>query len=112
MAKKKASPKSSKKGIETKNKNPVNQEECFKFNLLSLGVAGGVIGGLFVLFASLSALMNAAPTFVSIIKEIYGPFGYAPENILKSVLGIIYGFIDGFIVAVIFGWIYNKISHI
>ena len=79
-----------------------------RLNAVKFGVAGGIVTGLVVLLTTLMALANYGVVWAVMILGIYGSLGYSITP-LGSIVGGIYGFVDGFIVTFAFAWIYNKL---
>jgi len=85
-----------------KEGNIINKLNAFKF-----GIAGGIVYALLVFFIIVFA--SYFPTWESLINECYKMFGYTSSNLLGIILGVVYAFIDGFILTSVFAWIYNKL---
>ncbi len=80
--------------------------ECSKISACSLGVAFGVVEGLFMLGFALAGMFFGYGTSMSHqIASVY--YGYAP-TLKGGIYGAIWGFIDGFVFGLIAGWVYNK----
>ena len=77
-----------------------------KLNAVKFGIAGGIVTGICVLLITLFA--SYFPGCSNLILEAYGRFGYSLKGI-GMLLGLVYGFIDGFIVVWLFALIYNKL---
>ncbi len=97
-----------KKEVEIKKGKKVEAEPCceyHKLNPVKFGIAVAVIcavyGFLVVVFA------DKFPMNADFLEEIYGWLGYGSG--IKSILGIIYPGIDGFVGGAVFAWIYNKL---
>jgi len=79
-----------------------------KLNVKGLAMAGGVLWGLCVFVITLIAINNGYGTeFLGLVASIYPGYEISAAG---SVIGLIYGFVDGFIGLYIFGWLYNKFS--
>jgi hypothetical protein len=78
-----------------------------KINPKNLGIAVGAVwgAGLF-LTALLDARTGWAATFVGSIGSAY--IGYGP-GAFGGLLGLAYGFLDGFCGGYLIGWIYNRL---
>lgn len=71
----------------------------------SLGIAIGIIDGLYMLLLGWGAwLWGYGHPFIEQVGGIF--YGYAP-TLLGGVLGGIWGFVEGFIFGVLVGLIYN-----
>jgi len=80
-----------------------------RINALSLGVAGGILGGAIILLTTLAGLLfGGFPEFLSLIADIYG-FGAYDVTWFGVILGGIYGFIDCFIFFWLLGLLYNRL---
>ena len=80
-----------------------------KLNPLAFGLTGGIISGLYLFFMTLiTANTGYAPTNAIFFLEIYGFLGYN-LNFIGALIGMIYAFVDGFLICWIFAWLYNKI---
>ncbi|MGB2698307.1 MAG: bacteriophage holin [Candidatus Zixiibacteriota bacterium] len=76
-----------------------------KLNLLGLGFAAGIIWGLAVFLMTLVSISSGyADKALKGVASIYP--GYS-VSVSGSFIGLAYGFVDGFICALIFGLIYN-----
>ncbi len=80
-----------------------------KLKPLALGIAlGSVWGSLLFITTWLSYYTGYGKLFLEVLAQsIYPGYTISP---LGSLLGLFYGFLDGFVCAVIIAWIYNKIS--
>ncbi len=73
-----------------------------------LGLAGGILWGLFMFIVTLFSLYTGyAVQWMGIMEGIYPGFHV---TLLGSVLGLVYGFVDGFIGFFLLAWIYNKVK--
>jgi len=79
-----------------------------KLNALKFGLAGGITAGICVALTTILGIFELFPEYNSLIVSIYGFLGYS-ISWLGVLLGAIYGFLDGFILVIIFAWIYNKL---
>lgn len=76
-----------------------------KLNLKALGFAAGIIWGVAVFLLTLISIGSGyADKALKGVASIYP--GYS-VTIGGSFIGLVYGFVDGFVTAVIFGLIYN-----
>lgn len=76
-----------------------------KLNLKALGFAAGIIWGVAVFLLTLVSIGSGyADKALKGVASIYP--GYS-VSIGGSFIGLVYGFVDGFVTAVIFGLIYN-----
>lgn len=79
-----------------------------KLNLKALGFAAGIIWGLAVFLLTLISMSSGyADKALKGVASIYP--GYS-VSIGGSFIGLVYGFVDGFVTAVIFGLIYNAFA--
>jgi hypothetical protein len=91
-----------KKGCSTCSPN------CFcGLNPAKFGLALGILCGLAMFIAGLAATYAGYGTeIVSLIGSVY--IGY-DINLVGSIVGGIWGFLDGLIGGFIFAWLYNKL---
>ena len=76
-----------------------------KLSPMALGLALGVLWGVLILSAGLLAhYFTYGISFVASMQTIY--IGYAP-TLGGSIIGGLFGFIDGLIGGVIIAWLYN-----
>ncbi|HUJ77285.1 MAG TPA: bacteriophage holin [bacterium] len=79
-----------------------------KLHALKFGLAAGIFWGvclfLFTWVASLSGY--GTPWLQAVVVPIYPGYTVSP---LGSVLGLVYGFLDGIIGCSIFAWLYNRL---
>lgn len=79
-----------------------------KFNIKALALTAGLIWGGAMLAVTLANLIwpGYGQAFLDVIASIYP--GFVPGTGISAVIvGTIYGFVDGAIGGVIFGWLYN-----
>ncbi len=80
-----------------------------KLKPLALGVAIGILwGGCIFLTTLLSVYAGYGTAFLEALPLSIYP-GYK-ITLVGSFVGLVYGFFDGFVCGVIFGWIYNKVA--
>lgn len=76
-----------------------------KLNVYNLGLAIGIATGLGVLILGIAGwLFGVWTTAIDLTATFYK--GYTP-TLGGSIIGAIWGFIDGFIGGVVIAWIYN-----
>ncbi|MEW6620774.1 MAG: hypothetical protein AB1422_15805 [bacterium] len=82
-----------------------------KLNKVALGLAGGIVWGLTVFIATIWVLLISPPPAGGNHLELLGKFyiGYC-VNWPGSLIGLAYGFVNGFITLWVCGWLYNKFS--
>lgn len=80
-----------------------------KLNVLALGLACGLIWGLglFIITWWIIAFDGPQPGETLVLGRIYR--GYELTTI-GSIIGLAWGFFDGFIGGVIFAWLYNLLA--
>ncbi len=79
-------------------------------NILSLGLTLGVVLAIYVFFLGIVAwLLGWGTQLVELTSLLY--IGYAP-TFWGSIIGAVWGFIDGFIGGAIIAWLYNKFQKI
>lgn len=77
-------------------------------NVLSLGLACGITFAMgFFLLGTTAWLFNWGNELVRVISSMY--IGYSP-SFLGSIIGAVWGFFDGFIMAVLIAFLYNTYS--
>lgn len=76
------------------------------FNPKAFGLACGILWGIIVFIMTLIASYTAYGSgFLVILESVYP---YYLISIPGAFIGLIYGFIDGFIGGAVFAWLYNK----
>lgn len=76
-----------------------------RFNLKALSLSCGFLWALVLFILTLISLGTCyADSFLQVVASVYP--GYSVSG-LGLILGLIYGFIDGAVGALIFGWVYN-----
>lgn len=77
-----------------------------KLNPLKLGLAGGVLWGvaLFIL-TWISKYTGYAMFWLSQWMDVYPGFDL---SVMGTFIGLIYGFVDGFVVLFVLSWLYNR----
>jgi len=77
---------------------------------LRLGMAGGIIWGVSMFICTILAInIGYSERFLDIMMDIYPGYSISGAG---TILGLVYGFIDGFAGFFLLGWIYNKLSKI
>lgn len=77
-------------------------------NSRNLGLSGGILWGLSMLVTTLICLGTGyGSDFLNVMAGIYP--GYS-VSLPGSVVGLIYGFLDGFIGLYVLAWIYNRLE--
>ena len=84
-----------------------------KLKPLSLGLALGILGALSMLVITYYPLLTEqifngsshGGSMRFIMKDLYPWYAEAPYY--KVLLGLVYGFIDGFLFGVVLAWLYN-----
>ena len=110
MAKKKRSKKTAKKTARKTTKRTVKKpvvkscEPCL--SVRGFALAGGLLWGFGVLFLGLAALYvdGWGQAIVNLLDSIYVGYEATP---IGSLIGGVWGFIDGFIGSAVFAWLYN-----
>ncbi|MDH4230399.1 MAG: bacteriophage holin [Nitrospirota bacterium] len=74
---------------------------------IALGIALGTVwGGSLFVTTWISYYTGYGRLFLEVLAQsIYPGYAITPAG---SFLGLLYGFLDGFVSAVLIGWIYNK----
>lgn len=74
---------------------------------LRLGLAGGIFFALFMfIFTLLAANTGYAQEYMESMISLYPGYGISNEG---SIIGLIYGFISGFLFLYILAWLYNML---
>lgn len=77
-------------------------------NAKSLGLAGGVLWGAWMfIFTYISMFTGYGSMWAALMVDVYP--GYE-VTFIGSIIGLVYGFLDGFIGLYIFGWLYNAFN--
>ena len=77
------------------------------FGVLSLGIALGATGALFVFLIGLTtAIFGWGILVVQVLATLF--IGYEP-TFVGSVSGAVWAFVDFFVAGVVFAWIYNRL---
>jgi hypothetical protein len=72
-------------------------------------ISFGIIFGLLVfVFTLMDKLLYAMPQVIGVFLDLYGKCGY-DRTYIGSVLGLAYGFITGYILAVVYHWFYERL---
>ena len=75
---------------------------------LRLGVSVGIIWGLVVFIYTILALSSGfAKAFLMVLMSVYPGYSITGTG---AIVGFFYGFVDGFIVLFLIGWLYNKLA--
>ena len=79
-----------------------------KLNALKFGLAAGIFWAIALFAFTLIAATTGYGTawLQSVIATIYPGYTVSPVG---SVLGLVYGFVDGFAGCFIFAWLYNRL---
>lgn len=86
-----------KKRVPKKNANP----RYAKLNPSAIALTLGMFSAAFILLTIITIKYTAVPDKIGITN-----FGIA-----RILVSVIYGFIDGVIIGVIFAWLYNKLNE-
>ncbi len=75
-------------------------------NEKALGLSGGILWGAVMLVTTwASVLWGYGTAFLGVMADVYPGFSVSWGG---SIVGAVYGFIDGFIGLYLLAWIYNK----
>lgn len=80
-----------------------------KLNVKAFGLAGGILWGLGLFLMTIIVMLigqGYGITFLGIISNVYPGYKVTAGG---AFLGLVYGFIDGFIGCAVFAWLYNKL---
>ena len=75
-----------------------------KLNKLAMGLAGGIVWGTTVFIATLWVFIRGSGETLQKLDRFY--FGYR-VSVGGAFIGLVYGFIEGFILALAFAALYN-----
>src|SRR6267143_95219 len=89
-----------KENLEEKEKNK-SSSKYTRLNPSALALTLGIFGAVFILLTIITIKLSAAPEVSGL-----GEFGMG-----RIMISIVYGFIDGVIIGVIFAWLYNKLNE-
>jgi hypothetical protein len=79
-----------------------------KFNNKAFGLTCGLLWGLGVFFLTWWVILFEGTTHdLLVIGHIYRGYNVSP---MGSLIGMLYGFVDGGIGGLVFSWLYNVIS--
>jgi hypothetical protein len=76
-----------------------------RLRVRALGLAVGIVWALGVLVATLWLIWFGQATGVPLIQKLYP--GY-DVTYLGALVGIIWGFVDGFVAGALIAWLYNQ----
>jgi uncharacterized protein involved in cysteine biosynthesis len=78
-------------------------------NIKRLAVAGGIVWGLVVFLTTIVSLANGyGADWLRVLESVYPGFHATPVG---SVIGLVYGFVGGFLGLGALGFIYNKLEY-
>jgi len=90
----------------------MNNQFEWEINMLNpnrLAISGGILWGMLLFIITLANISTGyAPMWVALMADIYP--GYHASYI-GSLLGLVYGFADGFLGLYLLAWLYNKIGE-
>lgn len=78
-----------------------------RIDVHALGLAGGTVWGLAVVFLELTARTDYAERWRLLLEDIYPGYDRTPGDLLG---GPLVGFVDGYLACVVFGWLYNSFA--
>ncbi|MEK9656846.1 MAG: hypothetical protein VW378_00520 [bacterium] len=76
-----------------------------KLNPMSLGMAGGVLYGVFIFIITLLGVISGYG--LAYINILAGLFPVYSVSFVGAILGLVYGFILGFVLFYFLGYLYN-----
>jgi hypothetical protein len=77
-------------------------------NAKRLGVSGGIIWGLCMFICTILALLTGySVDFLNVMRSVYPGYSISWGG---AIVGLIYGFADGFAGFFLLAWIYNKLK--
>jgi hypothetical protein len=76
---------------------------------VKLGLSGGIIWGLSMLFCTILAIYTGySAKFLDIMANVYPGYSISWPG---AFIGTVYGFLDGFFGLFLLGWLYNKLDR-
>jgi len=79
-----------------------------KLNIKAFGLTCGILWGLTILLLTFwIVITGSGGSTLGLLHKFY--FGYS-VSWLGGIVGLIWGFVDGFICGAIFAWLYNKLA--
>ena len=78
-----------------------------KLRVRAFGLATGVVAGLFVFFVTLVSIWFGRG---ETIDALVVPFPGFSRSIGGAIVGLIWGFVDGFIGGALLAWLYNRFT--
>ncbi len=79
-----------------------------KLSVKAFGLSCGIVWGLVILLATWWLLFYGTPgELISKLESIY--IGYT-FTWFGGVIGMVWGFVSGFILGAVFAWLYNKLA--
>jgi hypothetical protein len=79
-----------------------------KLNILGFGLSAAILYTLGVIWVFIMAMTGVSMAPYEVINGFY--LGWLAPTAGGLILGAVFAFVDGFIAALIFAWLYNKIS--
>ncbi len=77
-------------------------------NSTKLGLSGGILWGLSLFVMTLAGIyLDYATDFLNLIATLYPGYDISWGG---AFIGLLYGFVDGFLCLFILGWLYNKLN--
>lgn len=73
------------------------------------GLAGGILWGLFLLVFTFIAFFTGY--WMTLMKAITYLYPGYKVTVFGAFIGLLWGFVDGFICGYLFAWIYNKLAR-
>jgi len=81
-----------------------------KLNIKALGLTSGILWGLAIFLTTYwIVITDSGGSTLGLLHKFY--FGYS-VSWLGGIIGLFWGFIDGFITGAIFAWLYNKLAAV
>ena len=85
-----------------------DKAHCCKVHPKRLGLAGGILCGVLMFIFTIIAMYSGyAGDWMTAMESIYPGYMMSWGG---AFLGLVYGFIDGFVGLYLLGWIYNRLS--
>jgi hypothetical protein len=82
-----------------------------RLNLKALSLTAGIVWALAIFLTGLANLIwqGYGDAFLKLVASVY-PGYHANRTVGDFIVGVLYGFFDGAICGLIFGWLYNRIA--
>jgi hypothetical protein len=83
----------------------LKREDEMRLRVRALGVAGGIVWGGYIFFATLWLIWFREGAILPMFVNLYP--GYA-STYVGACIGFLWGFVDGFFCGALMAWLYNR----